>query len=417
MRDLDDFITNIVTKEINEPEGYEQAIRTAFDKNIHKKSSFRKIAVTVCSLIIVITGVVNATDIKEFVIEHFYTADDGMDIAIENGYLDEQEIKPVSSSEEIEATINNVSFDAYNTEIGIKNMLMDDYNLSFTFSVKTGKNIDISNFMTVRFGNVLITDENQNIIYCSYSKNMFDEYCEKNNLDYDFYEAIGYFSLEEYLNNKDANSNSVDKVYNIFNGRIKPYPKSKKLNISIQDIYMGEEDYYPWNEEPIHLKGNWNIQVDVSEKFSSRESVNYIVKNCPYDDIDVTLAKLDNTGFTFKCTVHTDPVYDNNESPEEKQRKTAEFQQYYYDYSYGRIIPNYIKNTYLVDELGNRYDSPESGGGFAAPYLWDFGTGELNYQTCFTYTQNTQTDNIKVYLTINLPGDVRDVCIELEKEK
>lgn len=416
MRDLDDFITNIVTKEINEPEGYEKAIRNAFDKNTHKKSSFRKIAVTVCSLIIVITGVVNATDIKEFVIEHFYTANDGIDIAIENGYIDEPKIEP-AFSDEIEANINNVSFDAYNTEIGIKNMLMDDYDLNFTFSVKTGKNIDIANFMTVRFGNVLIIDENQNIIYCNYSKDMFDEYCIKNNLDYDFYEAIGYSSLEEYLINKDANSNSLGMVYNIANGRIKPYPKSKKLNISIQDIYMGKDEYYPLNEEPIHLKGNWNIQVDVSEKFSSRESVNYIVKKCPYDDIEVTLAKLDNTGFTFKCTVHTNSVYDTNESPEEKQRKTTEFQQYYYDYTFGRIIPNYITNTYLEDDEGNRYDSPDNGGGLAAPYFWDFSTGELSFQDCFTYTQNTQTDNIKVYLTINLPGDVREVCIELEKEK
>ena len=36
MKDLDNFITNIVTKKINEPQEYENAIRTAFDNSSSK---------------------------------------------------------------------------------------------------------------------------------------------------------------------------------------------------------------------------------------------------------------------------------------------------------------------------------------------------------------------------------------------
>lgn len=413
MKDLDDFITNIVTKEINEPEKYEQAIRTAFDKKAYRKSNFSKIAVMVCSLLIVVTGITYATDIKEFVIKNFYTVDKGMDTAIENGYIDEQQTE-YATSEEIEATINNTSIDAYNTEIGIKNVLMDDNNLNFTFSINVNKNIDISNLMTVRLNKILISDENNNILYCD-NKELFNKYCSNNNLDYDYYDRNEHqmgSALNDYIINRDTDSNTIDMLFNLINTRDFSYPNSKYLNIIIQEINMGEEDYYA-NNEPICLKGNWNLFVNVDEKFSNRKSINYSVKKCDSDDINITQAKLDNTGFTFKCTLFKEPLYNDNISQEEKYRIIREFQKYYYNEEYGYIFPDYITNCYLEDELGNKYYAPESG--IEMPYIWDFTKGELYYKTGFTYTQNEQTDKIKIYFTINLPDDVRNVCIELEK--
>lgn len=411
MRELDDFITNIVTKEINKPEEYEKAIRTAFDKKVYKKSNFSKIAVTVCSLLIVVTGIAYATDIKEFVIKNFYNANEGIDKAIENGYIDERQSE-YATSEEIEATINNTSIDAYNTEIGIKNMLMDDHTLNFTLSIKVSDNIDISNLMTVRVNRFIISDENNNILYCDF-KQFFDEYCLKNNLDYDFYEyEYSFASVENYIVNKDTNSNTIDMIFNISNEGESRYPKSKKLNIIIGELNMGEEEHYA-NDEPICLKGNWNLVLDVNEKFSNRKSINYSVKKCNYDDINVTQAKLDNTGFTFKCTLLKEPLYNDTISEEEKYRIIREFQKYYFKEEYGRIIPDYITNCYLEDELGNKYYAPESG--IANPFIWDFDKGELYYKTGFTYTQSDQTNKIKIYFTIDFPNDVRDVCIELEK--
>ncbi len=413
MNDLDDFITNIVTKEINEPKEYEKAIRSAFNKKTYKKSKFSKIAVTVCSLLIVITGITYATDIKEFFVKNFYTFDKGMDTAIENGYFDECETEYITS-EEIEASISNTSIEAYNTEIGIKNMLMDDNNLNFTFSINVNKNINISNLMTVRLNKILILDENNNILYCD-NKDLFEEYCLKNNLDYSYYDFNEHHmnsALNDYIINKDNNSNTIDIIFNLINNREFPYPKSQNLKIIIQEINMGEEEHYA-NDEPICLKGNWSLTFDVNEKFYNRESINYSVKKCNYDDINVTQAKLDNTGFTFKCTLLKEPLYNDNISQEEKHRIIREFQNYYFKEEYGRIIPDYIINCYLEDELGNKYYAPESG--IEMPYIWDFTKGELYYKTGFTYTQNDQTDKIKIYFTIDLPNDVRDVCIELEK--
>ena len=67
MKSLDDFIKNIVTKEINEPQEYATSIKNAFNTKTYTKSNFKKIAITVCSFLILISGIVYATDIKEFV--------------------------------------------------------------------------------------------------------------------------------------------------------------------------------------------------------------------------------------------------------------------------------------------------------------------------------------------------------------
>lgn len=411
MKNLDDFITNIVKKEINEPEKYETSIRNAFNAKSYKKLKLKRMISAVCSLLVITTGIVYASDIKEFVNKYFYNFNEGVDIAIENGYFDEPKMD-YASSEETEAIINGISMESYNTGVAVKNMLFDDYNLSFTFSINTSKNIDVSKLMTVRLNKVLIIDENKNVLYCD-NKELFDEYCSKNNLEYSYYDYNEHYmssALNDYIVNKDTNSNTIDIIFNLINNRQFSYPKSKKLNITIQEIYMGEKDYYA-NDEPICLKGNWNLFIDVNDKFSNRESINYTVKNSSYDDIEVTQAKLDNTGFTFKCILQKEPLYDNNITNEEKQKLISKYQEYYLKED--KIVPEYITNCYLEDELGNKYYTPEIS--IANPYIYDFSTGKLYYQNCFTYTQSVQTDIIKIHFKINLPDDQRDVCIKLEK--
>lgn len=412
MKNLDDFITNIVTKEINEPQEYETAIRNAFNKTSFKKQGFKKIAVTICSLLVITTGIVYATEIKELIIKQFYNYDEGIDTAIENNYIDIPEENYVNSSINVETIINNMSIDAYDTEIGIKNMLMDDYNLDFTFSINVSKNIDFSDIEDIRLYEVLITDENNNILYCN-NRDLFNEYCSNNNLNYSYHEHNEHHmnsALTGHIINKDTNSNTIDFIYSLINNRQYAYPKSEKLNIIIQEIRMVDKDVFPF-EEKVALRGNWNLFVDVDKKFSNRESVNYTVKNNPYNDIKVTEAKLDNTGFTFKCTILKEPLYGNNTSKEEIHKLITEYHKYYIEGD--RCIPNYITNCYLEDEFGNKYYTPTSGN--SNPYRFDFSTGELYYKDHFTYTQSVQTNKIKIYFTINLPNDTRKICLELEK--
>lgn len=318
MKSLDEFITGIVTKEINEPQEYEKAIRNAFNKSTYKKLNFKKITATVCSILVITTGIVYAKDIKEFIIKEFYNFDEGVDTAIENGYIDNLEGNYMSSIP-IESTVENMSIEAYETSFGVKNMLMDDYNLDFTFSINFSKNIDISEIDDIQLFDVLITDENNNVIY-SVGKDLFDEYCLNNNLDYSFHDCNEHqmsSALTGHITKKDPDTNTVDFIYSLINNRQFAYPKSKKLNIIIQEIRMFDKDVVP-SKEILRLNGNWNLFIDVDKKFSNRKSVNYVVKNNPYNDIEVTEAKLDNTGFTFKCSVLKKPLFSKNASSEEQ---------------------------------------------------------------------------------------------------
>lgn len=56
MNQLDNFITNILEKNINEPKEYENAIKRAFENNKLKECKIYKLVITICSTIILTTG-------------------------------------------------------------------------------------------------------------------------------------------------------------------------------------------------------------------------------------------------------------------------------------------------------------------------------------------------------------------------
>lgn len=415
MKNLDDFITNIVKKEINEPEKYETSIRNAFNAKSYKKLKLKRMISAVCSLLVITTGIVYASDIKELVSKYFYNFNEGVDIAIENGYFDEPE-NEYANSNDVNGFENGDLVDASNTEIKVKDMIMDDYNLSFTFSIKVDKNVNIDKIKNVRLNKVLITDENNSIVFCDLNKEIFDKYCEKNNLDYKYLEFNENYidsGFNYLISSKKSENGIIELTYNLYNNQNYPYPKSKKLNIQINEIYMTEKDTS--FDEEIVLKGNWNILFDISEKFSNRDDINYVVKKCNYDDINVTEAILHDTGFSYKFNLPKVPYYNEKDSEEVKKQKVDKYNAYYTN-DEKKIIPKPITDCYIENELGKKFYQPSSG--VPNQYNTDILTSDYLYYTdTFSLTKADQTDTLKIYFKINLPDDQRDVCIELEKEK
>lgn len=406
MKDLDDFITNIVTKEINEPDKYETAIRTALDKKVYKKSKFSKIAVTVCSLLIVITGITYATDIKEFVSKYLYNFNEGVDTAIENGYFDEIEMDYVSSSET--KTDINEDVDTSNLEIKVKDMVMDDYTLCFTFSIKFDETTDISNIQRINLNEVLITDENKSVLYCN-NKEIFDNYCKNNNLALDYHTTNS--GLNWYIIDKDLENKTIDLMFNVISDREKKYPNSQIINIQIGKISM--EEQITSTIENIKIEGKWNIIVDVNSKFYDRETINYKVINSNCEDINVTEATLNDTSFTFKFTLPHKPFYLETDSQEIK-KKAIDWYNNYYTNENGIVSPAPIINSYVENGAGQKFYQPSNG--VEAQYNSDILTSDyIYYKDVFTLTKANQTNTLKVYFTIDLPDIQKDVYIELEK--
>lgn len=409
MKNLDNFITNIVTKKINEPKEYEMAIKEAFNKKTYKEQRGMKFATAICSIIIISTGVVYATDIKDFIIKNFYNYNQGIDTAIENGFIDEPEMNNFDSynSDVLDDNISNV-------EIKVKNMLMDDYSLSFTFSLKMDENINIDEIKDLRFKKILISDENNNILHCDL-KEPFDRFCSENGLDYEFLNHNENYisnSYNSYITSRNADTGTIDLVFNLYNNRENPYPKSKKLRVQIDEICIFETEAKELEKEKI-LKINEDISFNINEKFSTREDILYKVIKTNYNDIKVKEASLKETEFFFSFELQTEPFYKETDSEEVKQEKINEYNKYYGPVKYGGHIA--VTDCYIENELGEKFDT--FGTVVSSPTTIDLEKGLLSHKNSFTLTKYNQTDRLKIHFKLNLPNDERNVYIELEKIK
>ena len=408
MKDLDNFITNIVTKKINEPQEYEMAIRDAFNKKTSKKQRGMRFATAICSVIIISTGVVYATEIKNFIIKNFYNYNSGVDTAIENGFIDEPEMNNFNSDND-DVLNGNIS----NVEIKVKNMLMDDYSLSFTFSLKMDANINIDEIKDLRFKKILISDENNNILHCDL-KEPFDRFCSENWLDYEFLNHNENYisnSYNSYITSRNADTGTIDLVFNLYNNRENPYPKSKKLRVQIDEICIFEADDHQLDEEKI-LKIDKDVSFNINEKFSNREDISYKVIKTNYNDIKVTEASLKETEFFFSFELETEPFYKETDSEDIKQEKINEYNKYYGPVKYGGHIA--VTDCYIENELGEKFDT--FGTVVSIPTTIDLEKGILKHKNSFTLTKYNKTDKLKVYFKLNLPNDEREICIELEKD-
>ena len=104
-----------------------------------------------------------------------------------------------------------------------------------------------------------------------------------------------------------ANSKELRKIELQYNMYADKYPKSRKLNFKFSKIEFQEIDK---NEKTV-LSGNWNINIDVPEKFYNRSEEYYKVVSSINDRFNVYSAKLTDTGFEFGMTIKDEhkPTY------------------------------------------------------------------------------------------------------------
>lgn len=171
MDELDKKIISVINSNICEPNGYQATIKQAL--YIKKKNAnFYKVAIIIICCSIFISSVAYAS----YYIKNMFNNREGVETAINNNYI-------INGSGEYQ-TSNNISIKA-------NNILMDDYNLDINFDVKCEEELDIHN---IEFQSILITDEENRIIYAKGSK-ILTEFIEKNKLNIE----EGNFN-EKYIN-------------------------------------------------------------------------------------------------------------------------------------------------------------------------------------------------------------------------
>ena len=278
MDSLDQYIQGVVTKEIYEPENYIRTIQNSLDTNdCHRKYfNLYKVAIIVICLLCT-SGIAYAT--YNYVKNNFNRRK-GIETAINNGYIMNVDGEPVTS--------NDVS-------LKINQILLDDYNLDISFGLEF-KNMEIpDDIQLIKFENIIITDENNTILYHSRSKDFFDNFIRTNNLNVEYRKySDNYINSNSSNKSNCTNSNNYNLVYNISANNV-TFPKSKSLHIYIENVVLCTE-----NNNSV-INANWNLTSSLSSSFQNRDTVNYTyVSNEDNDDIVSVTATTYTTGTNLK---------------------------------------------------------------------------------------------------------------------
>lgn len=391
--EFENNIKDIFTKEIYVPPHVKKTIQQTIEKQKDKRMknkkvlNFIKILSTACACCIVVTGIVFAKDISNF-IKNFFSNNEGMDNAIEHGYIDKPNMEYVSSND---------------TEIKIDKVLMDDYNLNLEFNIKINENMLQENIKEISFPDMLITDEEKNILYCE-DEQVFKEYCKVNNLEYIWKETN-----DKYINSgsnwyiKSINKDSISLIYNFYATN---YPASKKIYINLNKIVCYE------NGKEFLIQGKWNIEYDVAEKFYNREEIIYNVTNCSSDKIKITEFIVSETSTKIQLIADEKPQlpYELTDDEETKNRKIQEELEREQNMTIEEFEKSRkFKNEYIENDNGEKY-YPSKSTSEDEGYSYIDMSYLVHWQT-FNLNKYNATNHLKLYLNYN--GE--DICVDLER--
>lgn len=267
MNNIDNLIENTIQKQIYEPQEFEQAILTAFETKKHTiihSNIIIKFISLISAFIAITAGVVFAKDISKWINNIFKpeTTSNGIIQMAEEGYIQNTNMDFIED--------NGIS-------IKIDSILMDDYNLDIAFEVKTEENI--KPIYNIEISDLIISDENNNIIYCSYDRvDLYEDFCKKHNIEFSNKNMHNNYTNEGYQTEViERTDNSVKFLYKLYSTG---YPKSKKLIFDFKNInIISSVENISNNRVSQNLKGKWRIEVDLPEAFYNRKNLIYSVKD------------------------------------------------------------------------------------------------------------------------------------------
>lgn len=422
----------------NAEEEIKQKSNKCIQKNTEKRRmNFmrKKIIATACASFVLVSGIVVAANIEK-IKTNFRGLGDGVDTAVENGYIAESNVEDMDSNvigtnQESKIEVNNME-----ASITIENFLMDDVNLSsqilFKFDDKLKDIVDLDAVCALELTDLIIRDEENRIIYGGNDEERFKKYCEENKLNYtftDFNKNYMNCGVNCFNVSHDKENNSVTIMYNMYTDN---FPKSKKLYFSFGKIEMLEVKENQEVQNEIVINGNWEILVDVPEKMYNRTDEYYKVVSCDNDDFEVYSAKVADTGFELGV------IISNIEEPETDMEKLKKWGTVNQDYESGKIsydeameLANWYKewadlyhpisitnSNFKDEEINASYVKNENNKTFNCSLSASrncktifLENNKYNFYETFEMTKYDSTDTIKVVLYYY----GKPVTIELQK--
>ena len=232
--------------------------------NTYKRRFLLKI-ISGCAILILTCGMVFAKDIKNLVSNIFqynFNGNQGIQVAVDKGYVQNVNMDYIEN--------NNIKFK-------IDYVTMDDSNLALNFNFLLDENAE--GFKGISFYNMKIFDDEDNVIYTE------EEQYPNEGI------ALGIGITKPIY----VNGNNLIESFLIESDR---FPKTKYLRITFDKIILYNEN----NGKPItkEMNGNFDITVELDEKFYNRETQIYNIKTeNGIDNIGLSKVYLTDTSLNF----------------------------------------------------------------------------------------------------------------------
>ncbi|MBR3613792.1 MAG: hypothetical protein IKL55_01255 [Clostridia bacterium] len=333
MDNIDKEIQKILSKELTPHSSFNRRIISTIHFLENRKSSkckaFKLSFATICCSLIMVSGLVFADDIINFVKNKFdYRLGEGINTAIENGYIEEPDDDFLNTEaiieeyEEIKETIN--------LGIKINSFLVDEnfgFNTEITFKFDTilnnylnlfkeiNGNYDFENSYALELVDLIILDHNKKIVFLSsdVSEDQFNKFCLDHNLDYSFsdYSNDSYFTkLEGQVENHNKSTNSLKYIFNL--NLNEEFSKSESLDFYFTKITFRDKGVWGSDKNQIDnqrynnliLNGNWTLHFEIPEYMYNHEDIFYEVIGCENDNFEVYEARAHSTGFKLGLKIH-----------------------------------------------------------------------------------------------------------------
>ena len=349
-------------------------INTALSIN-KNKSNFttliKKIIITIISLLTVTGGIVFAKDIKTLFENIFGNYNNGITTAIENGYIEDIDMQYIES--------NDVS-------VKVNQITLDNYNLGVVLSIKLNEEIELNNISEIELKNIIITDENNKVLFAEYEDNKeFFNYCDSNNLDNNNFVA-GYANSP--ANGRILNKENNTIIYSFYTTSDK-FPISKELNIKFNTLELIKNTKYDEKIDSLVtdyfsvIKGSWEMSINLEEMKNERKSIEYIVTNINDSKTTINKAELSMSNMRLEIITSSDKIdFDKLQKREERTsiNDLIPFHEYYIQTSEGKMFIETNSGSNGYETIGNK---------------------KIRFYTTFDYTYFDRTENIKVVLPTN----------------
>lgn len=351
-------------------------VRKKLKERLKSKGIIPKNLVIVFAILLI---AISSFVIAKEIIKHFFLdSSDGVENALNNGYIESYEMKENNYS-------NGIS-------IEVESVLMDDYNLAIVFCLKFDNIEYVKNADYCNFDNLLIMDENNNLIVTKFEGKIKDSkllnFFDINNN----YPGISNGNESVHIKSKDD-----DEIVLTYITNSSEFPKSHKLKIITDEISLHySEDNF--GEKIDTINGDWNIEVDLPEEFYNRRTEVYTLESSNDKNLELLEANLSQTGIRIKFkTKWGQQYYNEDDSDEIIYEKLEKIGNEYLTFEY--IVENGITplyNYYIVNSFGEKFypaNSSDGDGGMSVG-----SNAELNYFQIFNMTPSDATDKIIIIM-------------------